>query len=435
VFKSEPDLLKNLLSQVDCRGNTPVLLCVILHYNKKDSIYNKILTLLLENGANYKLKDKNQWTPLSIAISYSDKEMVEILYRVYLKRREEKLKSKSLIIANYFKNMKDFYVELKWKVKIPLLSFLCPNDTFKITKFGANTRSDFTFVDYKKLSVIRKQLSYYLKFNDDSKGLDVLRVDREKKEYYDPFENLDEEEIQLVINDMMNKQRMNGSFKILECKLEENSTFFDKNKKVIEEIHGFMAQQYTLNLNVRLDRNPTEIIEYVDLNEDNYLNESVNINKEVKSFGEKDLQKGLQDGLHIKNDTVIKGIKELEKEKKMKATVWVVHNSPINSEDAVHLLESIASANEFMDKVLEFFHHPDIKKIIDNNGFPIKVEIPYNIFIDLTFSFDKYTEITPDNPLAITMFDPLKNCVKKTRKEVQDIKTNYKLRAGYTNIR
>ena len=435
VFKSEPDLLKELLSQKDMRGNTPVLLCVILHSNKKDPIYKKILHLLLENGANYKLKDKNQWTPLSIAISYSDKDMVEILYRYYLKRREEKLRTKSLLVANYFKGMKDFYVELKWKVKIPLLSFLCPNDTFKITKFGANTRADYTFFDYKRLSVIRKQLSFFLKFNDNTKALDVMRVDREKKEYYDPFENLDEEEIQLVLKDLMNKQRMNGSFKILECKLEENSSFFDKNKKIFEEIHGFKAQQYTLNLKVRLDQNPTEIIEYFDLNEDNYLDEKANIVKNVKPFGDKDLEKGLQDGLHIKNDTVIKGIKELEKEKKMKATVWVVHNSPINSEDAVHLLESIASANEFMDKVLEFFHHPDIQKIIDDNGFPIKVEIPYNIFIDLTFSFDKYTEILPDNPLAVNMFEPLKTCQRKTRKEIQDIKTNYKLRTGYTNIR
>ena len=361
--------------------------------------------------------------------------MVEILYRFYLKRREEKIKTKSLLIAKYFKNMKDFYVELKWKVKIPLLSFLCPNDTFKITKFGPNTRADFTFVDYKRLSVVRKQLSYYLKFNENSKGLDILRVDREKNEYYDPTEILDEEELQLVLNDIMNKQRMNGSFKILECKLEESSSYFDKNKKIVENIHGFMAQQYTLNLNVRLDRNPTEIIDYIDLNEENYFDENKNIIKNIREFGDKDLHKGLQDGLHIKNDTVIKGIKELEKEKKMKATVWVVHNSPINSEDAVHLLESIASANEFMDKVLEFFHHPDIKKIIDNNEFPIKVEIPYNIFIDLTFSFDKYTEITPDDPLAVNIFEPLKTCQKKTRKEVQDIKTNYKLRAGYTNIR
>ena len=406
-----------------------------MHTNKKDPIYNKILQLLLENGANYKLKDKNQWTPLSIAIAYDDKEIVEILFRLYLIRREEKLRSKSLLVANYLKGMKDFYVELKWKVKIPLLSFLCPNDTFKITKFGSNTRADFTFVDYKRLSVIRKQLSYFLKLNDKTKELDFLRVDREKKEYYDPFENLDEEEIQLVLKDMMNKQRMNGSFKILECKLEEKNSYFDKNKKIFEEVHGFMAQQYTLNLNVRLDQNPTEIIEYYDLNEENYLNEEINIVKSVKSFGEKDFQKGLQDGLHIKNDTVIKGIKELEKEKKMKATVWLVHNSPINSADAVHLLESIASTNEFMNKVLEFFHHPDIQKIVNENGFPIKVEIPYNIFIDLTFSFDKYTEITPDNPLALNIFEPLKDCTRKTRKEIQDIKTNYKLRAGYTNIR
>ena len=125
----------------------------------------------------------------------------------------------------------------------------------------------------------------------------------------------------------------------------------------------------------------------------------------------------------------------MEKEKIMKATVWVVHNSPINSEDDVHLLQSIAFANEFMDKVLEFFHHPDIQKIINDNGFPIKVEIPYNIFIDLTFSFDKYTEITPDNPLALNIFETLKDFKRKTRKEIQDIKTNYKLRAGYTNIR
>ena len=52
----------------------------------------------------------------------------------------------------------------------------------------------------------------------------------------------------------------------------------------------------------------------------------------------------------------------------MKATVWVVQNSPINSQDAVNLLESIAPANEFMEKVLEFFHHPDIQKIVDINS-------------------------------------------------------------------
>ena len=393
------------------------------------------MKLLVENGANFKLKDKNKWTPLSIAVSYGDREMVEILYRAYLKRREEKYNNRAQIIANYFKNMKDFYVELKWKVSIPLFSWLCPNDIFKITKYGNNTRADYTFVDYRRLSVIRKPLSFYLKCNEDINEQKIYRLDREKKEYYDIIEPLDEEEFKLVMDDIMNKQRMNGSFKILECKLEENKSFFDKTKNVFEEIHGFLAQKYTLSLTVQLDRHPTEIIEYYDLNESNYLNENTEIIKSIKAFGEKDLDEGIKDGLHIKNTTVLKSIKELEKEKKMKATVWVVQNSPINSQDAVNLLESIASANEFMEKVLEFFHHPDIQKIIDNNGFPIKVEIPYNIFIDLTFSFDKYTEIKKDDPLVLNMFDPLNEAQQRSRKEIQDLKTNYKFRAGYSNIR
>ena len=435
AFKPKQDLLKDLLSTIDCKGNSPVLLCIILHQNKKDSIFIKILSLLLENGAKFKLKDKNKWTPLSIAISYGDKVITEMLYRYYLKRREEKLKSKAILIADYFKKMKDFYVELKWKVKIPLLSWLCPNDIFKITKFGANVRADYTFVDYKRLLVIRKPLSVYLKVKEDSNDIEFFRLDREKKEYYDPFENLDEEEIQLVLKDIMNKNRMNGSFKILECKLEENKSFFDKNKNVFDEVHGFMAQKYSLNLSVQFDKNPTHIIEYVDLDENNYLNEGIEIIKSRRAFDDKDIDKTLQEGLHIKNDTVLKGIKELEKEKKMKATVWVVQNSPINSQDAVNLLESIASANEFMEKVLEFFHHPDIQKIIDNNGFPIKIEIPYNIFIDLTFSFDKYIEINKDDPKAINLLGPLNEANQRSRKEIQDIKTNYKIRAGYTNIR
>ena len=72
AFKPKQDLLKDLLSTIDCRGNSPVLLCIILHQNKKDSIFIKILSLLLENGAKFKLNDKNKWTPLSIAISYGD---------------------------------------------------------------------------------------------------------------------------------------------------------------------------------------------------------------------------------------------------------------------------------------------------------------------------------------------------------------------------
>ena len=162
--------------------------------------------------------------------------MVEILYRNYLKRREEKFNSRAILISEYFKKMNDFYVELKWKVKIPLLSWLCPNDIFKITKYGNSVRADYTFVDYKRLSVIRKPLSFYLKINEETKIPEIFRLDRETKQYYNFMDPLDEEEFQLVFKDIMNKQRMNGSFKILECKLEENKSFANINKFGVEKV-------------------------------------------------------------------------------------------------------------------------------------------------------------------------------------------------------
>jgi len=71
-------------------------------------------------------------------------------------------------------------------------------------------------------------------------------------------------EIELILKEVMTKKRMNGSFKLMECKLIEEE---DNGKKVFEEVNGFKAQKYQLNLKVKLDRNPTEVIEYYDLNQ------------------------------------------------------------------------------------------------------------------------------------------------------------------------
>ncbi len=105
---------------------------------------------------------------------------------------------------------------------------------------------------------------------------------------------------------------MNGSFKLIECHLIETE---ENGKKVFEEVNGWRAQKYQLNLKVKLDRNPTEVVEYYDLNEENYLNKDTNIIKNRITFGEHDLKGNLEEGLHIKNTLVTKSMNELEKEK------------------------------------------------------------------------------------------------------------------------
>ena len=397
-----------------------------------------MLRILLEKGANYKQRDKNKWTPLSIAVSYGNKEIVRLLYKFYLKRTQEKFNNRANTVTNYFKKMPDFYMEIKWKVSIPLLSFLCPNDVIKIWKRGVELRSDFTFVDYKKLSVIRNPNSLLLKENKTTNKMEFFKIDRKKQNLYNFFEPLDEDEIELILDDLMTKKRMNGSFKMMECKLEETKEFFDSTKNIIEEVNGFTAQKFNLNLKVILENSPTHVIEYKDLTENNYLNQYLrddDLIKCIKEAESKDLKDNLEEGLHIKNKAITSSLNELQKEKTLKAYVWVIENNPLNSQDLVNLLEGIGPANQFMDKVKEFFEHPDLQELIKKNGFPIKIQIPYNLFIDLTFSFKQFRKIDRNEPGIDDLFNEFDNYEHARRRDIQKLDKDYKLRMGYANIR
>jgi hypothetical protein len=154
---------------------------------------------------------------------------------------------------------------------------------------------------------------------------------------------------------------------LLECTLIEDS---DDGQKIIEEVNGFKAQKYLLHLKVKVDRNPNKVIIFEDLTENNYLNKDINIIKKRVDINDNDLKANLEGGLHMKNPILKKSINELEKEKKLKAYVWIIENCPINSEEGVKVIESIGPANEFMDKVKEFFEHPDLQKIIKKKRIP-----------------------------------------------------------------
>ena len=410
------------------------MLTIILHCITQNQIFKDILILLLTMGADFKKKDKFNFTPLDIAVSYNNKEIVSILYDRYVKRRAEKFRRNLRQISNYFKGMNDFYVEIKWKVHVPLLSFLCPNDVCPIWKKGTDIRMDTTFVDFKNLSTIRNPNSFMMLTNNNNNTINLVKCDRKLKKYYNMTEELDDEEKELVINDILTKKRVNGNFKLLSCKIEESHSFFG-GKKIIENIHGWKAQKYELKLTVRVDMNTIKKIEFKNLDENNYLDKNKDIIKNLMYENEKHLKETFEKGLHMKNKQFEKSLSELEKEKSLKAYVWIVDNSPIECQDAINLINSIAPANELMDKVKDFFQHPDVKKIVESNGFPIKIQIPYNIFIDFTISFNKYHELSSNSNEFNGVFEIIDELTSETRKQIENLKVNYKLRDDYANIR
>ncbi len=53
-------------------------------------------------------------------------------------------------------------------------------------------------------------------------------------------------------------------------------------------------------------------------------------------------------------------------------------------------MDSVSGANEFTKKIKEFLKDKEVKKILENNGFPIKISIPVNFLIDVTVKFTKF---------------------------------------------
>lgn len=318
--------------------------------------------------------------------------------------------------------MKDFYVEMNWEVNVPIFSFLCPKDKCLIWKQGGKMRVDTTFADMKGLATIRGEISQILTVDENNKGKGY-KFDRKKKTYFNIFEPLDEEEKNAVIHDLLSRKRLQGSFKLLKCELHESFTTFGK-KKVYEKINGFDTQKFELHLKVKLE-SYNNVIFYEELTEKNYLDKSVNIVKEVRNLDKKSEVKTNSLGNHMQD------IKERAKE--IKAYLWIVENSPINSENFVNLINSISSVNDFTSKMKEFFEHPDVKEIIEKNGFPIKIQIPYNVLIDFTITFDKYQELESNDFKGV--FDLFDTCTLVPRKGEEDIIKNERKRKRYTNIR
>ena len=125
---------------------------------------------------------------MSIAISYDDEEMVRLIFNFYLRSREKKVENNNKNLVKYLTKMRDMYIELRWKVTVPIFSFLCPNDTIQIWKRGNEVRGDFTFVDYKTLRNIRRPTTLMLKYNKEKDCHEIFKANHEKKEYYNYME-------------------------------------------------------------------------------------------------------------------------------------------------------------------------------------------------------------------------------------------------------
>jgi hypothetical protein len=288
----------------------------------------------------------------------------------------------------FLNNTPDFYVEMKWEVNVSFLSFLFPNDTCKIWKKGCNIRMDYTFIKMNNLSCIRAPSSFIYNGMNEK----VFVVNWEKNTYFESMEHLDDEEIKLIIDDIMEGTRLNSEFKLKNCMFTPSQNW--RGKPVIEIINKWKAQKYNVKVDALFDLHNIVKMYYDNLfDKENYFDLSKPLNKTSLVVGSnEETKEKISKNLKLKSDLVKNQLENFgkNKQKKQNAFVWVAENYPFKLEYMVNMINSLSAANEITEKLKEFFKDPEFQKIVDSGGFPIKIKIPINFFIDVTMTFANY---------------------------------------------
>lgn len=169
AWHNDYDALKILLEQNadgieqrDCRGRSALMLAVTLGHLEASKI-------LLNHGANVNVENNDGYTVVHEAVSTGDPELLaEVLTHRDLQRYSTSVGGVPDLLKR-IRDTPDFYVEMKWEFTswVPLLSRMCPSDTYKVYKSGPNVRIDTTLLGFDQSSWQRGRRSYIFKGQED----------------------------------------------------------------------------------------------------------------------------------------------------------------------------------------------------------------------------------------------------------------------------
>lgn len=161
----------------DFRGRTPLMLAVTLGHLEATRT-------LLKYNCNGNVENADGWTVVQEATATGDPEILKVVLEG---RDVERYSSRVAGIPTLLEKLKeapDFYVEMKWEFTswVPLVSRMCPSDTYKVYKSGSSVRIDTTLLGFDQTSWQRGNRSYI--FNGQVDGATMMEVDHETCQVY-----------------------------------------------------------------------------------------------------------------------------------------------------------------------------------------------------------------------------------------------------------
>uniref|UniRef100_A0A3Q4AR05 Ankyrin repeat domain-containing protein n=1 Tax=Mola mola TaxID=94237 RepID=A0A3Q4AR05_MOLML len=415
------------LEALDPRGRTPLHLAVTL--GRLDCA-----RVLLQHGADVSKENHSGWNVLQEAVSTRDPELVRLVlhYRDY-QRTAKRLASIPFLLER-LRQAQDFYVEMKWEFTswVPLVSRMCPSDTYRVWKSGQCLRVDTTLMGFEQMTWQRGKRSFIFRGQDSS--AEVMEVDHDKQLVF--FETLGVSSLTAHSPAWVNGSSINStvaarlSAPAVTTQLDTRNIAFERNKTGIlgwrsektETVNGYEAKVYAASNVELITRTRTDHLSDQNKNKtkggktplQNFLgiaeqhmgpnngalvtqmlcpavtNPAALTAEEYFNPGSSPTQRDIGHPCQLTTKT-----------QRFKAKLWLCESHPLSlAEQVAPIIDLMAISNALFAKLRNFItlHLPP--------GFPVKIEIPLYHILNARITFsnlngcEEVTGVIADNEVA-----------------------------------
>eukprot|EP00092_Neocalanus_flemingeri_P060146 GFUD01072052.1.p1 GENE.GFUD01072052.1~~GFUD01072052.1.p1 ORF type:complete len:597 (-),score=183.28 GFUD01072052.1:517-2307(-) len=411
-----PNILGSLpkpdLEVKDPHGRTPLMLAVSLGQVE-------CTRQLLDAGANVNT-ECDGWTVVQEATATGDQELVQM---VLDQRDRQRYSTRIGGIPDLLKKLKDapdFYVEMTWEFTswVPLVSRMCPSDTYRVYKRGSSVRVDTTLLGFDQNSWVRGSRSYI--FTGTSQGAKFYEIDHDTKQVYIEEMGI-EPDVESLKFSTQEQVQHRLSTPLIQTFLDTENISFQRAKGGIfgwggektELVSGMDCKVFGANNVEIVTKTRTE-----HMSAEDKLRAKANKNPLLSFFGPQETeatdpqtpppepsscssptpkcQKTFTE--YLSSHSTLRSKEECNKSQKFRAHLWLCEDYPLSlQEQVMPIVDLLAISNTHFQKLKHFIH------MQLPSGFPVKIEIPLFHVINARITFSNIQALDTPVP-GVTSF-------------------------------
>ena len=376
--------VKHDLEIRDTHGRTALMLAVTL--GRTDCA-----RVLIDAGANVNT-ECDGWTVVQEATSTGDPALVQLVLETRDRQRYSARLGGIPELLQKLKDAPDFYVEMTWEFTswVPLVSRMCPSDTYRVYKRGSSVRVDTTLLGFDQNSWVRGSRSYIFTGTEEGKA-QFTEIDHDTKQVYTE-EMGDDPELGSLKFSSADQVQHRLATPLIQTFLDTENISFQRSKSglfgwggdKVEMVSGqeckvFAANNVEIVTKTRTEHMSAEDKEKAKANKNPLLSffgpSDPDTDNTPSSSNDPSSSSSRSDPLHpsfsaylTSDSKQLRPREESSKGQKFKAQLWLCEEYPLSlQEQVMPIVDLLAISNTHFQKLKDFIH------MQLPSGFPVKI--------------------------------------------------------------